>query len=193
MSTEIKFETKTGLSASDFGNPRVARDSEQKFRSFGVAYEQGMVWMNDENWYNAWRDGQVIPRSITMRQVQRVRNKIDPATGQVMMANGKKITEIVTQEMLDADPSIGGNTWVWEITKLQTLAQLKGEADVVKQLEDIEDDAELRKVTRTYDLREKKLSAISKYHETASKAAQTAVIGKEQEERINALLAGIEK
>ena len=179
VSTENDFKTVIDLSVSDFGRVvGVSKDSDGKFRSFGVRYGAATIWINDEKWYEAWTTGTVVPGSIVLQQVQRRRYKVNDQ-GERIMENGRPVLEDVTPEIAKV---IGGEVWQWEIIKLKTKAQLQGE-----------DDMETWMDTRQLDKQEKRIAAAQKYHATATKAAETAVLSNEQEQQLNKILAVLKK
>lgn len=159
----------------------VSKDENGNFRSFGVRYEGDIIWTNDENWYNAWIKGEVVPKSITLQQVQRRTYQINDA-GERVMINGRPVLEIVTQEMVDRDPVRYPTTMVWEITTLKTKSQLQGE-----------DEMEIWEKGRVFEKKERLLTIAEKYNATAKKAAETAVISKEQEAQLDSMLKMFEQ
>lgn len=175
VSTETNFKTVKDLSVSDFGRVvGTSKDSDGKFRSFGVRYGADTIWVNDEKWYEAWTSGTVVPKSIEVQQVQRRRYKTNDQ-GERVIENGRPVLEDVTEEIAKI---IGGNVWTWEITKLKTKSQLQGE-------DDMEDWMEARPLIRQTN----RLEAAQKYHATATKAAETAVLSADQQTKLDAILA----
>lgn len=83
MANELTFNTYSEQSPSDFGAPVAKKDELGKIISFGVMHTATaqMVWTNNADWYQAWKDGMVMPNSITVREEQRVTKKMDAATG----------------------------------------------------------------------------------------------------------------
>lgn len=168
MADQLTFTTKPELSPSHFGSPILAKDRETgRFRSFGITYlETGdTMWSNNEVWYNAWVAGLVMPKSITIKEEQKISNVLD-ANGKEIMENGRKKTMVVE------------GVKVWQLKGLKTKTQLENE-------DEIEVWDSLRSITK----KQRVLAAHSKYEETAVAAASNAVLSEEQKTKLNATLA----
>lgn len=171
MAEALEFKTVEKLSPSDFGGTKaiVAKNSEGGFRSFGINYQGNLIWSNDENWYKAWINGSVIPGSITIKEEQRIRNVIDPATGQVVMENGRKKTEAVAGEK------------VWQLVTLKTKAQLENEDAIL-----------VWERTRQYSIKGKIIEERNKYLKAAQENVAASQLSPEQEAALDELFSGIE-
>jgi hypothetical protein len=166
---DLTFDTKTALSASDFGSPILSKNKEtNKFKSFGIVYTAtgDTLWSTNEVWYNAWIAGLVMPKSITIKEAQRVRNVLDPETGAVKLKDGRPVTEVVEGEK------------VWQLMGLKTKTQLENE-----------DAIELWEATRIIDKKTRVLAAHAKYTETALAAAENAVLTDDKKAKVDATLA----
>jgi len=165
---ELTFYTKTELSPSDFGTPVLSKNRETgAFQSFGVRYaaDGSMLWSNNEVWYKAWIAGLVMPRSITIKEEQRVRNVLD-AAGAAVIKDGRKVTEVVEGEK------------VWQLLVLKTKTQLENE-----------DEIELWEATRSIRKREKVLAEHNKYTASAKAAAENAVLSDETTAKLDGILS----
>lgn len=164
---DLKFTTKAELSPSDFGSPILAKNRETgAFQSFGVVYGATgeTLWSNNEMWFKAWTAGLVMPKSITIKEQQRVRNVMD-AEGKQVMKDGRKVTEVVEGEK------------VWQLMALKTKTQLENE-----------DEIEVWDATRSITKKQKVLAAHNKYTETVMAAAEGAVLTEEKKASIDATL-----
>lgn len=162
----IEFKTFADLSKSDFsGQVRVSKDTDGKFRSFGVSYQGRMVWTADEHWYKAWIAGTVIAGSIILKEEQLMTTKKDDQ-GNPVIENGRKVYI----------PVEGQTNLV--MVALKTKEQLQNE-----------DDLEVWDKTRVYDKKDRLLKAYNNYNETAKKAAEAAVLTPEQQTKLDAMMA----
>lgn len=162
---DLTFDTFKELSPSDFGAPIVAKKEDGSFRSFGVNYQGTIIWNNNADWYKAWNDGVVMPKSIIIKEEQLLTKEMDDQNMPVKV-NGRQ--QYVAVE--------GKKTLV--LVSLKTKTQLANEDDIVAW-----------NATRSIAIQQKVLDEHNKYTAAAMKAADGVVITEEKKVELDKIMA----